>query len=112
MPLEDGWYSQFSLNYIFSVSPDGSRWAWHYPGDSGMGGPVWVGEPMKQPNHLVSAGTSTNQLYLSWTPDSQRVICLTDAGLYMAEASDFQIAPISTNLFAQHRADWGGVWVH
>ena len=54
MPLEDGWYNQFSLNYSFSVSPDGSRWAWHYPGDSGMGGPVWVGEPMKQPDHLVS----------------------------------------------------------
>ncbi|MBN1311665.1 MAG: PD40 domain-containing protein [Anaerolineae bacterium] len=112
LPLENGWYSQFSLNYIFSVSPDGSRWAWHYPGDSGMGGPIWVGEPMKQPIHLVSAGTSTNQLYLSWTPDSRRIICLTDAGLYMAEAPDFQIAPVSTNLFALHRADWGGVWVH
>ena len=111
IPLENGWYGQLGGSYRFVASPDSSRWAWRYPGDSGAGGPAWVGEPMKQPDHLVSAGTTTRELYLSWTPDSRRIICLTDAGLYMAEAPDFQITPISTGLHAEPAADWEGVWV-
>ncbi|MBN1427733.1 MAG: PD40 domain-containing protein [Anaerolineae bacterium] len=111
MPLEAGWYKQFDHEYRFSVSADGSWWAWHYPGGSGRGGAVWVGEPMKQPGHLVSAGTSTTELHLSWAPDSRRIICLVDAGLYKAEAPDFQIVPISSSVHAVPMSDWGGIWI-
>jgi hypothetical protein len=86
------------------VSPDGTLWAWRPDIYESIYG-LWVGAPNSEPDEIGSGENFGDYWaedgdllisYADWSPDSQRLILLTNQGLYIAERPDFDLAQITS----------------
>jgi hypothetical protein len=100
-PNPPSWMSKFKPRY--RESPDGTLWAWSelcYPFIVRYRDPLcglWVGEPNSEPSDVYTSPQENrgevDHILLrdfTWSPDSQRLIYITEQGLFMAERPDFE----------------------
>jgi hypothetical protein len=122
-PYPTDWQGEFTPRRL--ISPDETLWAWvdhftvipdlHAPLDVTSG--LWIGAPYAVPREIFSSSEEDRDdpdkilLYdIIWTPDSQRLIYLTNRGLYIAERPDFEPVLIA-NWYGNPWLHWKAVWL-
>lgn len=122
-PYPTDWQGEFTPGRL--ISPDETLWAWadsfdvypslYAPVDVTSG--LWIGAPYAVPKEIFSSpethrdDTDSMLLYdIVWTPDSQRLIYLTNHGLYIAERPDFEPVLIG-DLYGNPWLYWKAVWL-
>lgn len=103
---------QSGVPFVIS-SPDGASWAWFADDPWTPSSSVWAGQAMQQPTQLLS-GDFQNGVTpedVAWSPDSKRLLMITNHGLWAAERPDFKPFQIAVNLHGSDSTGWGAVWV-
>ncbi|MBN1428374.1 MAG: hypothetical protein JXB07_08310 [Anaerolineae bacterium] len=108
-----GWY------YSMITSPDGQSWTWYMLDWQAQVSDLWVGDPMTEPVKVMSTLDAPNRaspntisiIGFDWSPDSQRLMILTNKGLWMAERPGFELVLVTDRVYADPWDRWEGEWI-
>lgn len=95
-------------------SPDNKTWAWFNYEFYSSYSELWIGEAMATPSQLQASDPVQPGLWvrdISWAPDSRRLLALTNAGLWRADAPDFTLVKVDERVSSNPWYLWQAQWI-